>query len=210
MPAIDPSAVPGLMEAVAREQINRDAAFLPINETICGFELLPMTLRHYVILLIARNPLLGDAVPSPVQLAQFLWILSPDYSPKGGFRRWRILRRCRKLIPKGGKNSFKQFGRVAEVIEACRKYVDDTFSDTPSRKPSNGFKPSHCSDAATICACFAREFGWKDEYTLSMPLKRIFQYLRDIQRHHDPKIPQFSAADRCLIDWANAQKGARN
>src|SRR5436190_23240372 len=69
--------IPGFLEAVQREQFVRDAAFLRLSESVAGFELVPLTLRHYLILRATRNPLLWGGLPSPNQLFNFLWMLAP-------------------------------------------------------------------------------------------------------------------------------------
>ena len=58
--------IPGYREAVARERLARDASFMPVTETVAGFELVPMTLRQYLILSLMRSPLLTGDTPGPM------------------------------------------------------------------------------------------------------------------------------------------------
>src|SRR6266436_5404501 len=95
-----PSALtyPPYLEAVAAERLSRDAAVLGVRESIAGFEVLPLSLFHLLLLRIMRHPLLAGQVPSPVQLRDFLWALSPDYTPQNARGKKRLTRRCRKLF----------------------------------------------------------------------------------------------------------------
>jgi len=69
--------VPGLKLALEREAFLRDAAFLPVNESIAGFEAVPMTLREYGLLRLMKSPLLAFTLPTPVQLTQFPLVSQP-------------------------------------------------------------------------------------------------------------------------------------
>ena len=96
--------IPGYREAVMRERFARDAAFIhspvaPLNESIAGFTVAPLTLRHLLTLRISRSPLFGIAIPSPGQISAFLWLLSPHYRPRG-FRCWWFYSvQCRRFLP---------------------------------------------------------------------------------------------------------------
>src|SRR5438046_741906 len=90
--------IPGYAVAVLKEQFSRDVAFLELNESVAGFELVPLTLRHYLILRSTRNPILWGDLPTPNQLFNFLWLLSPEYNGPQTRARKRFQRRCRKIF----------------------------------------------------------------------------------------------------------------
>ncbi|MDB6022933.1 MAG: hypothetical protein JWQ04_2790 [Pedosphaera sp.] len=224
--AVTPNlVVPGLADAVAHERLVRDVSFLPVTESIAGFEVLPMTVQHYVTLSVARSPLLYDLLPAPGELAQFLWTLSPDYHPGDAARR-RFLRRCQSFIPRAApllpfrwcrariqKHNERALHRAAEVIDAARRYKFETFQDRPARKqrgPAGASEPDYFSDACWFCATLGREYGYRQAEVLGMPLKRVFQYIKEIRRHHNPKAPLFNPSDKVKGDYLEAlekQKG---
>src|SRR5690242_17192433 len=86
-------------EAVEKEQIIRDAAFLPVNESIGGFLVRPLTLQHLLVLRAMRCPFLRSAIPAPLELAAFLWLLSPEFSPASDAR-VAFLHRCSFVPPR--------------------------------------------------------------------------------------------------------------
>lgn len=198
-PKIPEAVNRAIAEAIQRQRIVRSAAFFPITETVAGYELLPMTVAHYSLLVIAGNPLLYGGTPSPVQLAQFLLILAPDCQPgcADGFRR-RFLRRCRKdFIPsataqpfffkqrKLAKN-FRKMARAAEIISSIRGYVTEMMTDRPV-KYAGGSQEEICCDAAWFCAVLGREYGYGRDFVLTMPIKQVFQFVNEIVTHHNPK-----------------------
>lgn len=211
--------IPGLADAVAHERLVRDAAFLPIRENIAGYEVLPMTVRHIAILSMANSPLLYGAIPSPAQLAQFLWAVSPQFSPDNvGAARRGFITRCREFTPATAPTFFfklrkrswelanaKKLKRAAEIIDACHKYVFEALQDKPPRARKVGVEPDYYSDACWFCATLAREFGWSEEAILNMPLKRVFQYINLIRRFHDPKALLFNPSESVANAWIAEQ-----
>ena len=89
-------------EAVQREQLERDAAFLDVTESIGPFEVKPLTLRHYLTLRTKGSPfLMPGASPTPSDLFVLLWLLSPQYGQAKAKR--RLLRACRAMFFAPGK-----------------------------------------------------------------------------------------------------------
>lgn len=182
--------IPGYADAIEKETNSRDAAFLSVTENIGGFEVMPMTLRHYLILRMAKSPLLHGGTPSPVELTAFLWLLSTEYTPVGKWRRFQFVRRCRKFCPprrplfetRGAMNRWNKkcataMARAADIVIAAREYVDAAFVDKPTGKGGNDV--AFYSDACALCASFAEDFGWSQETVLNLPLKVLFQYLKE-------------------------------
>src|SRR5206468_3380665 len=128
--------IPGYKEAVAAERLAREVSFLPITESVAGFELVPMTLRQFLILSLMKSPLLTGGTPGPGDLLDFLWLLNPNYNPKGGFHKRRTVRKLRKCIPPIGAiwnfewlNAKRQrrvnlaVYRLTRLVVSLRKYV---------------------------------------------------------------------------------------
>src|SRR5215469_9576092 len=121
-------------EALQRERIGRDVAFLHTDRfTVCerigDFEAVPLTLFHCNILRLAGSPFLPPFAPidaiQPQELAQFLWVISPEFKPGCGREataaRERFLKRCRKFVkPASAKYRFS-FRRVGYVWRAGRR-----------------------------------------------------------------------------------------
>lgn len=189
---------PGYLEAVSQEQLVRDAAFLVTTERIgtgaVSFVVGPLTFRKYLILRLAGSPLLPPVrTPAPGDLAQFLWVLQPDYAPENQAGRERFLRSCQVFVPPRppvfltGRSAKKWKARetaalrlAAELIDSAREFVDESLMDRPGGGVENG-EPDYFSDAASVIGRLARAYGWPAETILELPLKQLFQHLREIR-----------------------------
>ena len=69
----DLDSIPGYKEAVANERNNRRGSFLALPEKVCGFELMPMTVRQFDTLRLLKNPLVFKGIPSQGETFAFLW-----------------------------------------------------------------------------------------------------------------------------------------
>src|SRR5436190_22202349 len=90
--------IPGFAEAVIKERLVRNASFIGITESLGTFEVVPLTLRHWIILRLVRNPLVTSGTPSPDDIVNFLWLLSAGFSATRKSAKRRFERRCRKLF----------------------------------------------------------------------------------------------------------------
>jgi hypothetical protein len=223
---VDLLAIPGYLAAIIRERVVRDASFLGLTESIGPFEAVPMTLRHWMLLRMDGNPLVrqGDGVsaPTPDQLRDFLWILNPQFSPAGPETKVQakakraFFKRCRKVFypprylalwntsrarARHVRKLAKRQSVAAAIIDAAKAYVAETMQDRPPQQGSMRFDPDYYSDAAFFCARFGREFGWTQEETLSTPMKRIWQYLNEMRRHYDSKVPLCNPSDSVRAAW---------
>ena len=191
MVPVQPSQVEGYAEAVSREAIIRDSAFLGQPETVAGFELRQMLLKDYLLLRLMACPLLWGGAPSPKQLNQFLWVMSTSYPDNMAM----FNRRCVStfyppdpplfhfswLMKRWKYRHTCALGRAAEVIQAVQEYIAETLQDKPQKpkKPGNG--KVYYSSAAYWCATMAREYGYSLEAVMNMPLKIIFQLMNEIR-----------------------------
>jgi hypothetical protein len=216
--------IPNYAEAVIREQFSRDVAFLDLYESVAGFDLVPLTLRHYVVLRLTRNPLLTGGLPTPRELFNFLWLLSPNYNPASKWARrrfewkcrrrfypplWMALINCRATRDNYGKRLHKRQVAAAKIIDAVKAFVEETMQDAPPRPAHQHFDPDYYSDAAFFCALFGREYGWTQEQTLDMPMRRLFQYLNEIkQRNAIPgkSVPLCNPSDRVKATWMRSKQ----
>lgn len=186
--------VPGYVDAVARENFLRRESFFGLTENIACFEVSQITLERILVLQIADNPFLCGGEIKPEAVAQFLWIMSPQYRPDSPFRRSMFLRRCRKFVlPR--PPLFKTRRTIARWKLRCEKsviefakaelainaFLEEQFIDRP-HYGAPGTKSYYC-DIIGLCADFGREYGWTESVTLKIPIRRIFQYIKEI-RHH--------------------------
>ncbi len=194
--------IPGYREALDRESQSRRGAFLGLPEIICGLSVLPLTLSHLLLLQFAGSPfILTGRTPTPGEIAQFLWIVSPQYdrvrelpADTWEFRRtrWRFLRSIRKLD-------------YVSVCKSISVYVDESFQDSPGGSGENRIE--HYSGVASIVAAIAAELHWSEAEILRIPLKRIFQYQRCIIKRHDSKAIFFNPSDRIRGEWLSMLNG---
>ncbi len=217
--------IPGYAEAVIQEQVLRDAAFLGLKESIAGFQVMPITVWHYIALRLARNSVfLQEETPSPEDLANFLWILSPQYRPESRILKWLFFSRCKRIFgpPKflplvntrGAKARFNVRNRQrlingARVLGEAKAYVAAAMQDRPPSKSINGFEPDYYSDGALFCSLFAREYRWSESEILRMPIKRMWQYLNEIRRNRNPKAILCNPSDVVMADWIRSRNQNR-
>lgn len=214
MPALNVASIPGYLDAVHKEQFARDEAFLGITKSVAGFELVPMTLWHFLVLRVTRNPLLWGGMPTPAQLRDFLWLLSPGYRKTGGWRKWLHNLRCRWFMPpkylalwntkraRAGHivRNRRRHLAAAQVLLAVHDYATATFMDRPSCN-QHGFAPDYYSDAAFFCMMLGRECGWSQKESLKTPMRRIFQYANEMKQHYSSKVPLDNPSDRLRAEY---------
>jgi hypothetical protein len=183
--------VPGYREAVQRETDLRDAAFLPVTDSICGVEVNQLTPFHLAALTLARSPFICGGVPFPRDIAIFLWCVSPEYNPRSVVARWFFIRRVAKLD-------------YRESVEAIMRYVSEAFFDAPGGKGER-FKQSYYSSTASIVDLLAHEYGWAEADIMRVPFKRLFQYSRCIRERYAERPMFFNASDSILAEWQDEQ-----
>jgi hypothetical protein len=186
MPVIKASDIPGLREAIKRENDCRDASFLDLTTDICGVPIRQMTPRDLLILDGIGNPLMAGGLPSPAELAEFLWLLSPRYVFGSSLRRFMFGLSIRRL-------------NYLEAVKACWRYIEETFQDSPGSSGVSAMP--YAGWCAYLVNTIAINYGWNDDATLNMPLKKLFQYLKCIRRHHDPHAPMHNPSDKVKGDY---------
>ncbi len=216
--------IPGYAVAVLKERVIRDAAFLGITESVGPFEIVPLTLRHWLILRMMHSPFLTKETPSPIDLLNFLWLLSPDFSPTNQKAKRQFARRCRRIFfpPRYLALVNTRFARAwyevkrekrltaaAEIIDAARAYVEESLQDRPPAPKAFGFDADYYSDAAFFCALFGREYGWRMDEILNLPTKVIFQLVNEIRQSRGSKTPLCNPSDRIKAAWLKTQQPPR-
>lgn len=195
-------SIPGYREAVERENAIRDLAFLPMPVRICGIEVVPMTLRHVLLLDGVASPFVTHGVePDEIDVARFFWILSPRFSTDSRLatrlRRWLCYQRCRKL-------------KLREAADAIFQFCDDSFQDSPERTPRRVWRAPVFSIAAGLVDRLAFNYGWSEETILSLPVTRLFQYIRTIRNRTENRPVFCNRSDKVRGDWMRQRRGERN
>jgi hypothetical protein len=208
-----PLEVPGYLDSVINEKVIRDSAFFGLTENVAGFELKPLTLRNYLTLQFINSPLLAKETPSPVQLAQFLWVNSKDFKvcPRA---RARFLKGCRFFCPPSPPILFqtrrwrRRFNRamfeMARVLNAAREYIKQSTMDAPPSRVGNTFSPAHYSEVAFWLSMF--KFRYTHNQILEMPMKVLYQCLNERSEVlSGGKRIAFNPSDKVLAEWTAAQ-----
>jgi len=191
--------IPGLRAAHEKERSDWDAAWLGINESICGIDVKPFTARHDLILGWngARSPFLGGPLPTngpelSIAIGTFLWVVSPAYGSSSS-RKLMFLRGVRRLD-------------VKKAVTQIRNYVAAAYADAPGSGDSND--QQFYSWFATAAALFGAEFGWTRDDVIDMPLRQMFQLLKVISRRKNPTCILFKPSDALVGAWLNIQNAA--
>jgi|GEM_PF-3149158 len=203
-----PVIIPGLGEAVTRENLLRELAFAGLPELVCGVELSPLTAAHVLRLSLAQSPFfapppgrdqllrwLALGFITETHVGQFLWACSPRYRSDSPWRRRRFLRSIRRLS-------------VGPACEEIFSFVEESFADKPGGPPEHG--PAYWSWLASYVFAIARSTGWAEADILDLPLKRGWQYLKLVRLENDPKAIFFNHySDRAKADWLRTVNAGR-
>jgi hypothetical protein len=196
MSLLDYTEIPGYTEAVNTEQSNRDVAFLATTPPICGVLIVHLSLRHWIQLIGCRNRFIRGERPEPSDVAMFLWFLSPSYSCDPAARARFVTEQVRPL-------------NFMDVTREIYAYLNRVFQDIPQGDGDTTAK-SYTAPVASMIDLLASEYGWQDEHILSLPLARLFQYLRRIEKRRDPKAMQFNRSERLISEWMQKRCAAPN
>jgi hypothetical protein len=177
--------VPGYRDAALRDAIEREQAFLALNEAVCGVEVKPFALRHIQILRAIKSPFFDGGIPTHVDCARFLWIVSTKFCEADGFwsrvKRWMFYRRLGMCKINYG-----------ECLKAIHEYIADAFRESPGSSDKSSGQESYWSFSASIIDAMGCAYGWTPELSSVMPLKHIFQLLKVVRKRNNPDAPMFS------------------
>ena len=177
--------IPGLAEAIEAEQHVRDTSFLELPECVGGFDLKPLTLRHILLLNSIGNKFVTGGHPTSIDIGVFMCVAG-EWT---GAKKFFMLRRL------GRKNPEKISNEIVELLK-------ETFQDAPATSGTSA-SVSYYSFAAQIVDLFGKEYGWTDGQTLSVPLKRLFQYIKPIAVRNS-NATLFNPSDKVRGEWLRA------
>ena len=180
--------IPGYQRALELgaelEEKLRGSVFLPVQEKICGIEVLPLTLRIVRRLRTVRSPFIcgGRGGIGAGDILVFLWAVSPGYF----FRTKKAREKAKaKLIDRARAISYRQ------AVRGIRRYLFYASMDRPPAPRSKSGASFVAFEAAMIHR-IAAAYGWDDEAILDKPLRRLYQYLTMIRIATDPKAKTFN------------------
>ena len=148
--------------ALASEQEDRALVFLGVKETICGIECEPLTPRRVEWLRLAKSPFIVGGKVGPIEIAQFLWIVSKSFVPN-----------------KEKRNDFLQSALSVEVSKAreeIEEYLDRAYLDAMGGNSNSRPCVSACASYALALAGEPFRMGWQE--VLDTPIAVIFQLLK--------------------------------
>jgi hypothetical protein len=205
MPLFDPYAeIKGYAEFVRQQEFERDAAFLRVRETICGYEVDPLTTRHLLWLYTIESPFLVDkkirADEGALHVAAFMRVVTPGFNPLSKLNRRLFFWKYRRYF-RGQKIN------VGQAVEEIREYIVGALRDKPPA--GDGSSESYWSMAASIVHSLSGHYGWTMDEALDVPVKCAFQLMK-IQRLEASakagvKIPLFNPSDELKSRWLEEQ-----
>lgn len=189
-------------EAIAQEDRLRSYVYSGAPYVVAGIEVPAMTLNHFNLLCMARNPFVVGGGISKSDACQLLWVVCKDSLPW-----WRKLESVKSQI-----NRFIKRLDLENVIEEVFEYHEEMFLDLM------GGGGSKSTPIASACSYYvhriASEYGWTRDQTMSTPLPELYQYLKLIRKDGDPKSPTINRlSDRAWVAYhkgLNAQNTKSN
>ena len=195
--------IPGMREALAaaaaEEELRRDLAFCDLELDIAGEPVRQLTPRHMMLLFQARSPFFCGGRRQPEHVAQFLWAVSPQFSPDVRTRD-AFLERIAETVP---------FQPARDGIE---EYLDQALMDSPPTSSRRSRHAAICSFLAVLVHRIASAYHWDEGAILEKPIARLYQYLRLLDRDAGETVFFNKLTDRAQREryaaWKAEQKAA--
>ena len=180
---------PRIQAAKAADNRDRHRFFSNLlEETIGDFPAVILTHARY--LLVSLDGIFEDAEDDPrIPVLRFLWIVSPEFAPDPE-KAMEFIRKNRKFDP-------------TPYPMHIQKYMDDAFAYAPPQKAANSSGQVTPKEwVSSIVDTIASEYGWAERDVLTLPLPRLFLYLRRIRVRLGLDSVDFSSeADRLQAEF---------
>lgn len=189
--------IPGLQEAEAKYESEQLEAFAGVEPDICGaIQVLPMTPQMRIELEGAGNGFFVSTEVNQIDVAVFLWRVSPAFSRTN----------------KEARQQFNQFVSVLlfeQAVADIKEYLRRSMACMPQYTGGSGSKTAGVWPSRLV-DIFASEYGWDEEYTLSLPFRRLFQYENRIMERNNSKYTHKCPKSlRLRKQWLLERKAAR-
>jgi hypothetical protein len=180
--------IPGYAEAVEKQNLHRDLAFLGVPEILCGLAVAPLTFRHLLWLQFIGSPFVGagdyNVKTLHLGVAGFFKTIAPIGKPSF------------QLTPFDHKEQadLKTFmlavGKIKapDALAGIREFVADAFMDAPAGKADKAKGESYFSVGAALTHRLAKQYAGLNPNpavypsAVDVPLKAGFQFLKLITR----------------------------
>lgn len=106
----------------------------------------------------ADSPFINKGKVKVEDIGVFLWIMSPDYTPRQADRE----EFCKKI----------KDVNIKHAIEDIALFFEITFADADTDKKE---QKEYASFVAYVIDMFAQEYGWRIEEIMEMPMRQIYQ-----------------------------------
>lgn len=190
--------IPGAREAEERYRSAALEAFAGIEPRILGIlEIKPLEPYMLLDLIGGENAFVfGIKDPGPEDVAVLLWRCSPIWEPGNDDLR-RLYQSSLATFPFDG------------IAEECAAYIQRSLAGAPAWGGGSGKgRASVGSWPSRLVHMFGAEYGWSEEYTLSRPFRRLWQYANRVLEAHDQKyrerVPEVMALRVQFLKNANA------
>lgn len=198
--------IPGLRDAIRREQELRDFSFLGFPEDIAGIPVRPYTLRDLLALDAMKNGFVVDYVfeselERVVQAMQFLWFMSTSHRlPRNWPDRFWMSWRQARFIHRVSKMN------AEVVISGVEAYLKEAWYDNPYSSDGDTSSTLKASFVVYIIdLLYSAAYPWTEREILAMPVKKLWQYVRIATNRLDPKQPLANRSDRLAVDFIAKQ-----
>lgn len=184
MVALQTVEIPGYREAIKRERTLRDAAFLDGLETLCGEQVVPLSLRRLIWLEQSHNGFLcpwkwesdSELIGHAIGVVYFC---RPDFRPPTKAN-WSFLRAW-WFAAAQHRFSVRVLRRIEpeKLIAEVEAWLSDAFMDAPNPSGGSIGGQSYASYPAYIIDKFGEAgLTYSPDQIMDMPLKRLWQHLR--------------------------------
>ena len=199
-----PIAVPGLTDAVQKENIQRDLAFLALGdtsglyaETIAGISVRPLTTRHLLALTVADSCFVTgkpfDGQTAFGELVKLLRVIAVPVKRRWWQRALTNRQENERIIA----TAFS--GNIERDLDAVKAYFEEAFADVPVANGDHDTR-KYYSTAAFICYFMGRELHVPMEQSLDVPLKVVWQIMKVHQRRENPDAILFNPSDSLVAN----------
>jgi hypothetical protein len=129
-------------------------------------------------------------VPSPQDVAVYLWLHSLAYEAgnERGRQRW-VKRNVRPVL---------LAGKYPWAVTEINAHIGNAFMDSAGPGRSDG--KEYFLGSAGLIDSLAHEYGWTDDFIMGVPLCRLFQYQRAMCKRYNPRASLSNPSDRLISD----------
>lgn len=195
--------IPGLKEAEEKYSDAQVEAFIGIEPRLAGrIEVRPFTPQMFVELDLSGNRFFStEEDPDEGDVGAFLWRISPCYAPGNEAQRSAFGQLLNLVLLET---------ELSVLITEIQAYVARAWLAMPI--PSKGRSGSGSVDISAwpshIVHMLAKEYGWKEEYIMGLPFRRLWQYVHRIREEMNPDYKErCHAALSIRSRWLEAQNG---